>query len=264
MKLSHFAQALTLALVAVTAWLAYQAQEESARTTAKLEQLTQRQQATAAAQAEAKAAASLMPGLATPLPMTPSAASSLPPLPKIAPAPAPAAPVAPAAPATADIVPPPLPGPPPAPGSKKPKVAETPSPAPAATPSPAPVAAAKPTTPPPAPTVGAAGSPAPTVAAAPSMPLLTPLQRRIKDSPAIAKVKEAVPDQGFVTLDAGTKAQLKAGLKFDLRRDSAVVGRVTISAVEENEAVADVDPKTIPEGVKVQAGDEVISVVLDR
>lgn len=109
-----------------------------------------------------------------------------------------------------------------------------------------------------------AGSPAPSVATVPSTPLLTPLQRRIKDSPSIGRVKEAVADQGFVTLDVGKKAGLKEGLKFDLRRDAAVVGRVTITIAEDGEAVADVDPKTIPQGIKVQAGDELISVVLDR
>ena len=273
MKLSHIAQALTLALVAVTAWLAYQAQEESARTTAKLDQFTQQQQKAVAAQAEASAA--LIPGLSTPL-QSPSTAGSLPPLPQVpASTPAPVAPAPAAAPTTAaakpaasplDIVPPPLPGPMPAPGSA-PKaaapaapVASTPAPAPSA-----PAATASPAAPPAASaSTGTAGGPAPAIAPPPTAPLYTPLQRRIKDSPAVAKVKEAVGDQGFVTIDAGSKAGLKQGLKFDLRRDAAVVGRITISVVEEGEAVADLDPRSVPAGMTVQAGDELISVVLDR
>ena len=114
-----------------------------------------------------------------------------------------------------------------------------------------------------APPTGSAGTPAPAVAAAPDAPLpLTPLQRRVKDSPSLGKVKEVVADQGFVTLDAGTKQGVQKGLKFDLRRDSAVVGRISISDVEETEAVADLDPKSVPAGVTVKAGDEVISVIL--
>lgn len=269
MKLSHIAQALTLALVAVTAWLAYQAQEESARTTAKLEQFTQQQQKAVAAQAEASAA--LIPGLATPL-ASPATAGSLPPLPQVsAPAPSTAATKPATLPSTSplDIVPPPLPGPMPAPGSAKKAEAPAPASAPAApvvasTPMPAPSAPATPSAPPSTPATGTAGGPAPTIAPPPTAPLFTPLQRRIKDSPALAKVKEAVADQGFVTLDAGTKAGLKQGLKFDLRRDAAVVGRVTISVVEESEAVADLDPRSVPAGMTVQAGDELISVVLDR
>ena len=263
MKLSHIAQALTLALVAVTAWLAYQAQKESASTTAKLEQFTQQQQKAITAQAEASAA--LIPGLATPL-ASPATAGSLPPLPQVT-TPTPAATKPEANPL--DIVPPPLPGPMPAPGSAKkveaPAPASPPAPAVASTPAPATSApAGTPAAPPAPPSAGTAGGPAPALAPPPTAPLFTPLQRRIKDSPALAKVKEAVADQGFVTLDAGTKAGLKQGLKFDLRRDAAVVGRVTISVVEDSEAVADIDPRSVPAGMTVQAGDELISVVLDR
>ena len=266
MKLSHIAQALTLALVAVTAWLAYQAQQESALTTAKLEKFTQQQQKANTAQAEASAA--LIPGLATPL-SSPATAGSLPPLPQVTtPTPATVASKPETKPSAnpLDIVPPPLPGPMPAPGSAKkvePAAPPVPTPAPAVASTPAPAAPA-PAAPPSAPAAGTAGGPAPAIAPPPTAPLFTPLQRRIKDSPALAKVKEAVADQGFVTLDAGTKAGLKQGLKFDLRRDAAVVGRVTISVVEESEAVADLDPRSVPAGMTVQAGDELISVVLDR
>lgn len=264
MKLSHIAQALTLALVAVTAWLAYQAQQESALTTAKLEMFTQQQKANTA---QAEASAALIPGLATPL-SSPATAGSLPPLPQVT-APAPATASKPETKVSAnplDIVPPPLPGPMPAPGSAKkvePPAPPATAPAPAVASTPAPAAPA-PAAPPSAPAAGTAGGPAPAIAPPPTAPLFTPLQRRIKDSPALAKVKEAVADQGFVTLDAGTKAGLKQGLKFDLRRDAAVVGRVTISVVEESEAVADLDPRSVPAGMTVQAGDELISVVLDR
>lgn len=222
MKLSHFAQALTLALIAVTAYLAWQAQQEASKANAKVDQFTQQQKAVAAAQAEASA--SLVPGLATPMPMAAPApsASSLPPLPA-APTPAPARMPA-------------LPGPLPA-------VAEPPI-----------QTASRP-----------AGSPAATVAPAPSdMPQLTPLQRRVKSSPALGKVKEALIEQGFVALDVGSKSGVKAGMKLDLRRDSAIVGRITVTSVEEGESIADLDLKSVPAGVKVQVGDELISIVLDR
>jgi len=264
MKLAHIAQVLTLALVIATAWLALEAQRESTKANDRIDKLTQNHRATVAAQAEAQAASSLIPGLVTPM-SSPTQPSSLPPLPEIKPsvaaAPSPATkPAAPAALASAtDIVPPPLPGPIPLPGSaKKPEPPAAPSPV--SKPS---VATAPSTTPAPAATTSA-GGPAPSMASVPTQPLMTPLQRRIKDSPSVAKVKEAVADQGFVTLDAGSKAGLKEGLKFDLRRDSSVVGRITLTIVEEGESVADVDPKSIPEGVKVQPGDELISVVLDR
>lgn len=100
------------------------------------------------------------------------------------------------------------------------------------------------------------------VPAVPSSPILTPLQKRVKEAPALGTVKEHVSDQGFVTLSAGAKNGVKEGMKFDLRRDASVVGRVTITIVEQEESIADVDPKSVPEGVKIQTGDEMISVVM--
>jgi hypothetical protein len=94
--------------------------------------------------------------------------------------------------------------------------------------------------------------------------VLTPLQRRVKDAPSIGAVKEFVADQGFVTLAAGTKNGLKEGMKFDLRREASVVGRVTITMAEEAEAIADLDSKSVPAGMTVKAGDELISVVLPQ
>lgn len=243
MKLSHFAQALTLVLIAVTAYLSWQAQQEASKASAKVDQFTQQQRAVASAQAEASA--SLVPGLATPMSMPAPApsASSLPPLPAAPPAAAPA-PVVASAPVQA--------------------IAAAPVPSvPSAAPAPV---ASKPSSPgltPATPVSRPAGSAPIAVAPAPSpMPLITPLQRRVKDSPALGKVKEALMEQGFVALDVGSKNGLKAGLKLDLRRDSAIVGRVTVTSVEEGEAIADLDVKSIPPGVKVQPGDELISIVL--
>jgi hypothetical protein len=90
---------------------------------------------------------------------------------------------------------------------------------------------------------------------------MTPLQRHVKESPALGKVVEAVPDQGFVVLDTTSKQNVKAGMLFDLRRDAAIVGRVTVSAVEDTGTVANLDPKSLPAGISVQAGDEVIAVI---
>lgn len=120
----------------------------------------------------------------------------------------------------------------------------------------APVSPARPLT-------AAAGSPAvidtpaPAAAEAP----LTPAQRLVKSAPSIAKVKEFVADQGFVVLSAGSKQGLSEGVKFDLRRDASVVGRIKISSVDEVESIANLDFKSVPAGVTVQAGDEVIGMV---
>ena len=112
----------------------------------------------------------------------------------------------------------------------------------------------------------AAGSPAltaPPVPAAPDAPL-TPAQRLVKSAPSIAKVKEFVADQGFVVLSSGSKQGIKAGTKFDIRRDASVVGRIAITSVDETESVADIDVRSVPTGVTVRPGDEIIGVVLQH
>jgi hypothetical protein len=210
MKLSHIAQVLTLALLIITSYLAWQARDESIKAGTKVDLQTRQFREIVAQAAAQQASPNLVPGLVTPLSAPLGASTSLPSLPS-------------ASPAASVTVP-------------------APTPAPAMTTAPA-------------------GS-APSVPAAPVEAPLTPLQRRVKDAPSIGTVKEYVAEQGFVTLAAGKKNGIKEGMKFDLRRDASVVGRVTISIAEDSEAVADLDPKSVPAGVTVKTGDEIIAVVL--
>lgn len=114
-----------------------------------------------------------------------------------------------------------------------------------------------------APAGGLAGSPPVAPATLPAPPPLTPMQQKVLAMPAIAKVKEFHKNEGFAIIDAGSAKQITAGMKFDLRRKHFLVGRITVSdTIEDGEAVADVDPKSIPEGVSPEAGDEVIQALL--
>ncbi|MBB5039364.1 hypothetical protein [Prosthecobacter dejongeii] len=92
---------------------------------------------------------------------------------------------------------------------------------------------------------------------------VTPLQKQILASLPIAKVKTVVKEQGFVVLDAGSKQGLKRGQKFEIRRANAVLAKITLTdAIEEAEAVADLDFASIPSGVEVEPGDEIIAPVV--
>lgn len=94
---------------------------------------------------------------------------------------------------------------------------------------------------------------------APAPPTLNPLQLKIKSLPAIAKIKTYNPQLGFVELDAGKNRQLEKGLKFNIRRDAMLIGKIVISdTVEEALCIADVDPRTVPVGVVLQKGDEIV------
>ncbi|MDZ4288915.1 MAG: hypothetical protein U0984_13195 [Prosthecobacter sp.] len=91
---------------------------------------------------------------------------------------------------------------------------------------------------------------------------LTGLQKQVLAAKPVAKVKTVVKDQGFIVLDSGSKQQITKGMKLDIRRDSAVLGKVTVTdAVEETEAVADMDLASIPAGVSIEPGDELIQPV---
>lgn len=105
-------------------------------------------------------------------------------------------------------------------------------------------------------------NPAPAIPAIPAAPIapppLTPNQRMILSAPAIAKVTEYVPDGGFVVINAGATRKLEVGMKFAIRRDSAIIGRIKVTSLEEGSAIADLPSKSIPQGVTIEAGDDVI------
>lgn len=185
MRLSHFALALTLILLAVTGYLAWEAQEEARGARRELE-LVRKQQA-------AKDAAK---------PIAPTTVAEIAPLPEAPPA----APVA---------VTPPLMGSGLMPGA------------------------------PAAPT----SSPAP----------LTALQKQVLGMPAQAKIIEVQKEQGFAVINAGKNNQIEKGMRYDVRRNDGLVGRVVVSdAIEAAEAVVDIDPTATLPGVSIEVGDELI------
>ena len=226
MKLTHFAHALTIALLLVTAYLAYESLEESKRASEKLNRLTAQ-----------------YPGAGSPAPVSEIPVPGLPPS-----SPEAALPVVAA---TPSLPPTPLPTPAPVVPSVSTEPTAASLAAVAGSPGlPQPPAATEPTALPPS--AAPAGQPAP----------LTPLQRRVADAPSLGKISEVVPEHGFVTFSAPADVGLKEGMKFDLRRQAAVVGRITIVAVEPGAVLANLDAKSVPAGLSVQQGDEVISVIM--
>ncbi len=206
MKLTHIAQGLTLLLVMVTLWLAWQAGEESKKANAKMDRLTAQATSMGSFSASVQEQGSMLP---------PVTAPSLPP------EPAPAVPTAPV-PVVNSTFPP----------ADEPTGAEL---ARASLPASAPVTVQP-------------GE-------------LTALQKRVKEAPSLGKVQDFVAEHGFVTFQVVADSGLKPGMQFDLRRDAAVVGRIKIDFIEGTDVIANLDPKSVPAGVTVQKGDEIISVI---
>ena len=210
MRLIHFAQALTLILLGITGYLAWEGQQAARGAKRELEHLKKAQAAEEAAKPVGVAA----------LPTAPPATTITPPAPGTV-----APPAANATPANED-----------------------------------------------APGLMAGGLPGggltvpKTVVAAESQGIntntLTALQQRVLAAKPVAKLKAVVREQGFIVVDAGSKAGLAKGRKFEVRRDSSILARVVIAdTVEADEAVADLDLASIPAGVTLEVGDEIIEPV---
>jgi len=211
MKLTHIAQGLTLLLVIVTVWLAWQANEESKKANAKMDRLTAQATSMGSFSQAAFEQGSLLPPVAAPAPAAPEPES------------------------------------PPASASFSPGIPVV-NPAPPAVSEPTGAELARASLPAPAPTGLAPGE-------------LTPLQKRVKDAPSLGKVQDFVAEHGFVTFQVVADSGLKPGMQFDLRREASVVGRIKIDIIEGTDVIANLDPKSLPAGVTVQKGDEIISVI---
>ena len=89
-------------------------------------------------------------------------------------------------------------------------------------------------------------------------PPLTPRQRQVLAMPAIARVKEYHKDNGFILVYAGKNKKLENGMTFALRRQNAIIGRIKIGESEDKESIGDVVPRSVPPGVTIEVGDELI------
>ncbi len=87
----------------------------------------------------------------------------------------------------------------------------------------------------------------------------SPIQLKIKNLPAIAKIKNYNTELSFVELDAGKNRNLEKGMTFNIRRAAMLVGKVTVSdTIEDNSCIADLDSRTVPVGIQIQPGDELV------
>lgn len=89
-------------------------------------------------------------------------------------------------------------------------------------------------------------------------PPLTQRQRMVMSVPAIGKVKESFPEHGFVVITAGASRKIESGMTFALRRGPGIIGRIKISEVDKADAVGNIEKSSVPAGVAVEVGDDVI------
>ncbi len=83
-------------------------------------------------------------------------------------------------------------------------------------------------------------------------------KKRVGNNDFEASVSAVNHDWGFLVIGAGEKSGLTGESKLLVKRSGRLVGKVAISALEANQAIAEIVPGSFAKGVVVQAGDRVI------
>lgn len=68
-------------------------------------------------------------------------------------------------------------------------------------------------------------------------------------------------DWGFLVIGAGSNSGFTPQTGLLVERDGRFIGRVRPSSIERNQTIAEIDFKTLPAGVRLQAGDRVMLAV---
>jgi hypothetical protein len=82
--------------------------------------------------------------------------------------------------------------------------------------------------------------------------------KRVEGNTFQATIVAVDNDWNFVVIGAGEKSGLTGESKLLIQRDGRLLGKLLISKLEPNTAVADVEPGSLKNGVALQAGDQVI------
>jgi hypothetical protein len=92
-------------------------------------------------------------------------------------------------------------------------------------------------------------------------PLLTDVQNTIATAPVLANITEANTQYSFVVMDAGENKNISVGDTYSIRREHMIIGEAVIDTVEPAAAVANVKASSVPAGLVIQKGDQVVEFV---
>jgi len=87
---------------------------------------------------------------------------------------------------------------------------------------------------------------------------LSDLQKKIVEAASLAEVLQIEQEYGFVVISAGQGSGVSVGQEFALRREHYLVGKVVVAEVKEGTAVANLVVGSVPVGIEIAAGDQVI------
>jgi len=82
--------------------------------------------------------------------------------------------------------------------------------------------------------------------------------KRIALNSMEARVTAVDQDWGFIVIGAGSNSGFTPQTALLVKRGGRLIGRVSPSAIEPNQTIADIDMKSLSNGVRIQPGDRVI------
>ena len=88
---------------------------------------------------------------------------------------------------------------------------------------------------------------------------LTTEQRKIRDAASIGEVNQVQVEAGFAVISAGKKANIEPGIRFAIRRDTFIVGKVEVTTSEDDYSIVDIVQGSVQPGQKIKPGDTVIA-----
>lgn len=88
--------------------------------------------------------------------------------------------------------------------------------------------------------------------------VLVDSHKRVSFNKFEAPVTAVNNEWGFVIIGAGENAGLTGGSKLLVERDGRLIGQLSISSLESNQAIAEVVPDSVSIGARIQPGDRVI------
>lgn len=88
--------------------------------------------------------------------------------------------------------------------------------------------------------------------------VLTDSRKRVSDNKFQGTITAVNSEWGFVVIGSGENAGLTGSSKLLIKRGGRLIGKLTISNLQSNQAIADVVPDSVSIGARIQIGDQVI------
>ena len=95
----------------------------------------------------------------------------------------------------------------------------------------------------------------------PTEPPLSEMERQVLRASAIARVESYDADYNVLQINIGSERGVREGVEFSIRRGKYLLGNMRVTLVEENAAAGEMMLGSMPDGLVVEEGDDVIQKI---